>query len=618
MIQLYKRGNTNYENNGDIILEPTKCELDYTLNGDWIGTLKHPLDSDGKWKHLQEDVVLKIPSMDGSEQLYQVVNYEKDDAVGIMVDLEHIFMQSVDDCWIDDKRPTNTNGQGALNAIITNPMYTGSSDISKISTAYYMDKNLMEAINGDDENSFINRWGGEIYYDNYHVSINERVGSDRGIEILYGKNIAGMYLTVDYRDIVTRIKPKAYNGYTMTDNGCVDSPNIDKYRTVKKKAISFDDVKMREDTQDDDEDNGVIICDTQEQLDTALQAKCEEQFEAGIDSPSISGSIDLVLLQNTREYEDIKNLETVRLGDTVHCRNKKIDVVSDTRIVRLVWDAVRKKVISVEVGELEYNYFDNVSSTVNAVNSVIDVKTQSVVAETIKGVIDASNAQMKAQKTIAQKSEVRALLFQDLDPESSTYGAMCLGTQGIQIAHERTEDGSDWKWGTAINYNSIIADYIITGILSDKSGNFYLNMDTGELVMNDGTFKGTINTSKDLNVGQKIILAPGDSDNSYSGLFLRKDGYDDVNMIALTDQYIGGQIILKTAGGVNLSLYDPLAPPGQDTPIGNPQIYLKVDDSHYISFTPSGLSINGKSGLTGTFTVQNGISVEAGLVTGIQ
>ena len=136
--------------------------------------------------------------------------------------------------------------------------------------------------------------------------------------------------------------------------------------------------------------------------------------------------------------------------------------------------------------------------------------------------------------------------------------------------------------------------------------------------MNDGTFKGTINTSKDLNVGQKIILAPGDSDNSYSGLFLRKDGYDDVNMIALTDQYIGGQIILKTAGGVNLSLYDPLAPPGQDTPIGNPQIYLKVDDSHYISFTPNGLSINGKSGLTGTFTVQNGISVEDGLVTGVQ
>ena len=32
------------------------------------------------------------------------------------------------------------------------------------------------------------RWGGEIVYDNYKAIINRHAGSDRGVEILYGKN----------------------------------------------------------------------------------------------------------------------------------------------------------------------------------------------------------------------------------------------------------------------------------------------------------------------------------------------------------------------------------------------------------------------------------------------
>lgn len=84
------------------------------------------------------------------------------------------------------------------------------------------------------------------------------------------------------------------------------------------------------------------------------------------------------------------------------------------------------------------------------------------------------------------------MLFEDLDPQSPTFGALSIGTVGIQIAHERTADGLDWQWGTAIDFQSIVADYIITGILTDRSGNFYLNLDTGELHMKDGTFIGTI------------------------------------------------------------------------------------------------------------------------------
>lgn len=622
MIHLYRSGNESYEKNGDVILSPISCETDSTLNGDWVGTLVHPLDPEGKWKELQDDVVVKLPFMDGSDQLYQVVDHEVDDSKNrITCQLEHIFYQSIDDCWIDDKRPTNCNGQQALNSMITNQRYSGSSNISRTATAYYQDRNLMDAINGDDENSFLNRWGGEIYFNNFKITINDRVGADRGVEIRYGKNMNGMTMNVDYRDVVTRIKPKAYNGYTMTDDGCIDSPNINKYRTIKKKAMSFENVKMREDASDSDEEDGVIICDTQAQLDAALKEQCEQQYASGLDSPTVSGSINLVLLQNTEEYEDVKALETVCLGDTVHCINRKINVSSEARVVNLVWDAVRKRVMSVEIGEIEFNFFDRASSTSRAIESVIDVKTQSVIAETIRGVINASDAMMKAQKTVAQKADVRALLFEDSDPDSPTFGAMCLGTQGLQISHERTPDGSDWLWGTAINYNSVIADYIITGILSDKSGNFYLNMDTGELVMSDGTFKGNLNTQKNIRIGESIILA--DDLNNYQqvgnqgNIYVGKE--DSNTYIHFQDADYTGDYNLHNhrielhARNASIIMDDA----SQDGSQTNLALIALDWGTHHMYLNATGISIDGNVGVTGTFVVNNSIEVTNGLVTGV-
>lgn len=607
MIQLYKKENTNYDQNGDITLTPTKCLLDSTLNGDWLGSMEHPLDEKGRWKWISDDAVIKVPASDGTKQLYRIVNYDIDDNKGVTCDLEHIFYDSMDDCWIDDKRPTDTNGQGALNSIITNSKYTGSSDILRLSTAYYVDKNLMEALNGSDENSFISRWGGEIYFDNFHVSVNNRVGSDRNVEIRYGKNINGMHISTDMRDIVTRIKPKAYNGHTMTNNGVVDSPNLDKYRIVHKKAMEFSNIKMREDAQEDDEENGIIVCDTQEQLDVALQNAAREQFELGIDAPTVSGEINVFLLQNSKEYEDVKDLEQVCLGDTVHCRNKRIDVVSETRVVRLVWDAILKRVNSVEIGELSYNYFDDVDSVKTAVEKVINVETNTVIAEKVQGVISAANAMLMAQKDRANKTEVKAILMQDTDPESPSYGALCLGTQGLMLAMERTEDGSDWKWGTAIDYRSIHADYIITGILSDLNGTFYLNMETGELVMNDGEFKGILNTYKDVGIGNWLYLGTQATDGNFSASGITvgplDSGTDNKPVINMWGNIKNG------SGSINI------VPFSGDDSCG---IFITRNGSNNsIQLKGKTLTINGKSGLTGTYQVENSLTVEKGLVTGV-
>lgn len=470
MIQIYSPENKDYEHNGDMTLMPEEAEIHVILNGEWTATIEHPIDDEGRWKYITDNAVVKMPSFNG-EQLFRIQNKEKSDS-GVSAELTPIFLDAKEDCFLVDVRPTEKSGQEALDIMTTpNNVYTAKSDIKKTSTAYYQTKNLIEAINGNDDNAFTKRWGGEILYNNYEVIVNERVGADRGVHVVYGKNIVkdGFSETIDMTDVVTRIVPKAYNGYMIEGEApWVDSPIIDKYPTVHYGVITFDDVKMRADASEDDEANGVIVCDTQEQLEKALTDKCIEQFDAGVDKPSITIEVNMELLQNTELYDDVKELETVSLGDTAHCSHSKLEIVTDARAIELTWDAVRNKVTSVKLGDFQYNFLDNASSVMNRVEQAIR-EDGSVIGQQIQGIINGVQAQMRAQSSIAKKQEVRAILFEDLDPDSPTFGAMCLGTLGFEIAGERTADGRDWKWSTFGTGKGFYADFIVAGtMLADR------------------------------------------------------------------------------------------------------------------------------------------------------
>lgn len=405
MIQIYLPDNTNFQKNGDFAILPSACEINTEINGNWQLILTHPIDEEGRWKYIQDGAVIKAESFNG-EQLFRIKNKTKSDS-GVSAEADPIFLDAIDDCFIIDKRPTNASGQKALDEIIVNKKYSGESNITKTSTAYYHYKNLMEAINGDDDNSFLKRWGGEVLYDNFKIIINNKIGEDNGVEVRYGKNTVknGLRESVDTTGVFTRIYPKAYNGRTMSGNGYLDSPLIGHYPTVKITTIEFSDIKMAEDAQAGDEEKGIIICETQSQLDEALRRKCEEQFELGLDKPKVTIEAEMVLLENTSEYKDYKVLEKVRLGDTVNCNNTKLGISTKARIIKLTYDSIKRAVTSVTIGQAEYDYFNNlttgISSATGKANEAADTanKAAGTANESAKGANEAAGAANGAAQT---------------------------------------------------------------------------------------------------------------------------------------------------------------------------------------------------------------------------
>ena len=168
--------------------------------------------------------------------------------------------------------------------------------------------------------------------------------------------------------------------------------------------------------------------------------------------------------------------------------------------------------------------------------------------------------------------DVRAYIWQDLDPNSPSYGCMIGGSAGIQISQQRTPDGKDWDFTTAITAEGIMADKIVGRLFSSKNGMTKIWMETG-------TFES------ELPDGSKIVISPekgfynkfGDSEREYYHL----NYYDLKNIevsdtgtwsldITLPNEFKGKKFIADCNYKEILSSY-PL------TIFGNQRIYQDVD-----------------------------------------
>ena len=429
MIQIYLPDNTDYAHNGDAVLEPISCECEMILNDEWHLESEHPIDEGGKFKMIVREAVISAPTPMGERQLFRIYETQKDDDSVTAYALP-IFFDSKDDHILIDVRPTGKNGQQALDIMCDKSRYSGTSDITTGSTAYYVRRNLMEAINGDIDQSFVKRWGGEILYDNYRVIINQRVGGDYGVRAEFGYNLEGIEEHVDMSEVVTRIIPVAYNGYTLEgDTPWVDSQRINKYAKIYTKELSFDDVKMIEDASEDEEG-----CLTLDELRRKLVSRCNEQFAQSIDLPKITYNVNMVSLEGTEEYKEYEVLEKVGLGDTVHCKHRELGIETNARVISIKYDCIEKRNLEVVLGDYQKSAFDSEFETQKAIESVLDTKLKTVMAERVYGILDALNTQLRLQSTVAKKVNGRAFEISDLDPESELYGCMIFGSQGLQIA----------------------------------------------------------------------------------------------------------------------------------------------------------------------------------------
>lgn len=496
MIEIYNKSNTNFESNGDITLTPTQCTYKDSENELYI---EHFLDKEGRWKFIQFDNVVAVQD-NGKKKLFRIYNVIKS-LYKVVAYARPIFFDLANTVLLD-VRPTDKTGKSALDDILANTGFTGHSDISTISTAYYVRKNIVEALLSNNDNSFINRWGGEFYCENFDVYFYERLGSDNGIRAEFGYNLNEIEENINLDQVVTRIIPIGFDGIMLEgDTPWVDSPLINKYTHPRMRVIEFSDVKVKG-------ENNTEGFDTIDEARQELIKKCEELFATRIDEPLVNYKIDMINLSNTTYYKDFKDLLKLNKGDTVTCYIPHLDIDVKARLVDFEKDMLTGEYISIELGNVVNNFIKDQFDIQQKINSITN-KDGTVRANLLSGTIDALQTQFKALKDVAQPQDILGMIFEDRVPNSKTFGSLAIGTLGFMIANSYKPGTEDWDYRTFGTGAGFIADFIMAGTLISQNGLSWFNLDDGTFSYGNGALKYDPNNGLSLNDGAVLINKDG-------------------------------------------------------------------------------------------------------------
>lgn len=366
MIKRFLPTETTYDHN-KYILKPLRAEVVEETNGMFELEIELP-----KGTQVNRRDIITAPTPRGVQpfRVYRITKTLQ----GIRAYARHIFYDLANALLLD-VRPTNTNGNGALQAIINAVGWSGwsyLSDITELRTAYYIRKNPVEAIIGA-ENSILNTWGGNLIRNGKEVRINAS-GVDRGYEIRLGKNLIGIEDDSDDSNVVTRLYPTFERNQIIygIPEGYVDSPLIGNYPTPISKEVR------------------VALTDEQKELPDAdihdiLRDYCNNLYSVdNVDKPVVNYKIDFVQLAKVSRmpqerkytyagleqltYETLQTLtygelqgvnvieqftdllEKVDLYDLVKIKVKELDIDLQARVISYRYDCLGERYSKIELG----------------------------------------------------------------------------------------------------------------------------------------------------------------------------------------------------------------------------------------------------------------------------
>jgi len=538
IINLYDSKTTDFSNNGIVVLNDTiSCVITEELNGQYELTLEYPLlDSTprfgnitpvkiagkvvvgsnavvqmpNKWTYLLEDNIIKA---DG--QLFRIYHKTKS-LSGVKINARHIFYDLLDN-FLDDVRPTNLNGSGALAWILSHTQYNhpfiSTSDVTAIATQYFVRKNPVEAIMGAD--GIINTWSGELVRDNFSIRLLQSRGLNRGVLIAYGKNIEGIEEDLDIDGICTRLMPIGKDGLLLPEK-YIDSQYINNFAHPKIKVQEFSD------------------CETVDILRTTAKAY---MLNNKIDIPQFNYKIDFLELSKTEEYKDYIILEVVDMGDTVTIKHSKLRIDLQAKIIKTTKDVLTGRLTKVELGNFKQNIATSISSAIQEVKQEVKQVTSAYTRaiENATVLITGSNG---GNVVIRQDVDGKPyeILIMDTDDIKTSKNIWRWDSEGF--AYSNT--GVNGEYDTAITMDGhIIGSFIqaltIDGDMIEGTINSIIKQMLGDIILSEFTQddKGGVVLLNDI-VG-KLRVKIGSEDTDGAGLYC----YDKNKILKsfFTDEY---------------------------------------------------------------------------------
>lgn len=387
------------------------------------------------------------------------------------------------------------NAQVAINAILTAAKNqlgkdTGFSvtttDITLSSSIALTNVSARAALGGV-SGSVLDIYGGEYEFDNYTIKLHKARGKDRGVRIAYGRNMTELKCDIDMDSAYTGIY-----GYVKNDN--VD---LHSYKAVTNSSGINAKTLIRDFSSDFSGGDSKI---TQSGLDSAVAAYAAAN---DINSPTVSMTVSFVDLSQSPEYASFSALESVSLCDTVQIYHKDLNINIKAKVIKTVYDVLRERYTSIDLGSPRANFADVIKQTVNEAK---DLRGQLVSAKS-----DLTAAYEKAIADATAAITGNSGGYVRLNPPQNPQEILIMDTPDISTAKNiwrfnlsgfgHSSGGYSGLYRTAVTQDGhIVADFIDTGILNaniiragimqSANGEFSFNLESGHIEASDINITG--------------------------------------------------------------------------------------------------------------------------------
>lgn len=387
------------------------------------------------------------------------------------------------------------NAQVAINAILTaaknqlgkdTGFSVATTDITLSSSIALTNVSARAALGGV-SGSVLDVYGGEYEFDNHTIKLHKARGKDRGVRIAYGRNMTELKCDIDMDSAYTGIY-----GYVKNDN--VD---LHSYKAVTNSSGINAKTLIRDFSSDFSGGDGEI---TQSGLDSAVAAYAAAN---DINSPTVSMTVSFVDLSQSPEYASFSALESVSLCDTVQIYHKDLNINIKAKVIKTVYDVLRERYTSIDLGSPRANFADVIKQTVNETKAL---RGQLVLAKS-----DLTAAYEKAIADATAAITGNSGGYVRLNPSQNPQEILIMDTPDISTAKNiwrfnlsgfgHSSGGYSGPYRTAVTQDGhIVADFIDTGILNaniiragimqSTNGEFSFNLESGHIEASDINITG--------------------------------------------------------------------------------------------------------------------------------
>lgn len=474
---LFESNETQFNTNGlGRLADALSCQVEENLNGLYELAMVYPVTGQ-HYSDIQENrIILAEPYEGGDWQPFIIYRISRPLNGLVTVNAEHISY--------------------LLNKIIVMP-HTANSCIAALASlpdhtandcpfTFTTDKQVTgpfkvdyprpaRGLLGGEQGSILDVYGkGEYEFNRFNVRLSLNRGVDRGVTIRYGKNLTDLVRDSDISDCYTGIVPywKSEDDFVSLPEEVVWSDYRSQFPHDIVKAVDFTTEWQDPPSVED------------------LRAKATAYVTAN-EGWKIAENIDISFVQlwQTEEYKNIAAVERVRMGDTVHVIYDALGVDVSAEVIKTVYDVLTGRFASIELG-VKKNTLGKVLK--NSIAPEIVRESTSIMEEALAHATDLLTGAYGGHVVISTNADGQPneILIMDTEDQTTAQQVLRINMNGIGFSHNGVDGPFDTAWTLDGNF---VADYITTGtlnaarvnagLLRDKAGKNWWNLDTGEITI---------------------------------------------------------------------------------------------------------------------------------------